>query len=91
MFFLEVGWCSMATMASEPWDYTKDESESPTDLQLQKRLYKGFFESWYGKPELGGFSIWEWDPQGGGPTDRGYTPKGKPAEEVLKSWLAKKW
>jgi len=91
LFFLEVGWCSMATMASEPWDYTKDESESPTDLDLQKRLYEGFFESWYGKPELGGFSIWEWDPQGGGPNDRGYTPKGKPAEDVLKSWLAKKW
>ena len=91
IFFLEVGWCSMANMADEPWDYTKDETEAPTDLALQKRLYEAFFESWWGRPELGGFSIWEWDPQGGGPTDRGYTPKGKPAEEVLKMWLGKKW
>ena len=25
----------------------------------------------------------------GGPTNRSYTPKGKPAEKVLKDWLAK--
>ncbi len=91
IFFLEVGWCSMSNMAHEPWDYTKDEDEAPTDLKLQERLYEGFFESWYGKPELGGFSIWEWSPGDGGNEDRGYTPKGKPAEEVLRKWFAKKW
>jgi hypothetical protein len=91
LFFMEVGWCSMANMAKEPWDYTKGEDEAPTDTALQKKLYEAFFESWHGRPELGGFSIWEWDPETGGPTDRGYTPKGKPAEEVLRGWLAKKW
>ena len=98
LFFLEVGWCSMANMAKEPWDYTKTESEAPTDNALQARLYEAFFESWYGKPQLGGFSIWEWtpspDPNDADSVDetvRGYTPEGKPAEQVLKKWLAKKW
>jgi hypothetical protein len=91
ILFSEVGWCSMANMAYQPWDYTIPASEAPLDLDLQRRLYEGFFETWYGRKELGGFSIWEWDPETGGPKDRGYTPKGKPAEDVLKAWLAKKW
>jgi hypothetical protein len=38
---------------------------------------------------MGGFSIWEWPPNAGGPEDKGYSPEGKPAIEVLKKWLAK--
>lgn len=91
ILLLEVGWCSMANMASEPWDYTVGEDEAPTDLELQKKLYEAFFTAWHGRPELGGFSIWVWDPVGGGREDRGYTPKGKPAESVLREWLGKAW
>lgn len=87
LMFLEVGWCSMANMAYEPWDYTK--VEQPIDLELQRRLYEGFFQSWYGNPLLGGYSNWEWTPGEGGPNDRGYTPEGKPAEQVMREWLAK--
>ena len=86
-FFTEVGWCSMANAAHEPWDYTK--TGEAIDLDLQKRLYQGFFESWYGNPNLGGFVMWEWPPEQGGPDHRGYIPKGKPAEQVLREWFAK--
>jgi hypothetical protein len=90
LVFLEAGWCSIGNAASAPWDYTQD--QEPLDLDLQKRLYEAFFNVWYGNPNLGGFSIWEWPPGEGGPDDRGYTPKDKPAEAVLKEWLAKpKW
>jgi hypothetical protein len=87
LLFLEVGWCNLRNAASEPWDYTQ-ESE-PIDLDLQRRLYEGFFRSWYGVKELGGFMIWEWPPGDGGLQNRGYTPEGKPAEKVLKEWFAK--
>jgi hypothetical protein len=86
LLFLEVGWCSMSNAAHEPWDYTTGD---PIDLELQARLYEGFFRTWHGNPLLGGFSIWEWTPGDGGPDDRGYTPENKPAEQVLREWLAK--
>ena len=87
IMFSEVGWCSLANAAHEPWDYTRTGEE--VDLQLQKRLYQGFFESWYGNPNLGGFMVWEWPPDQGGPDSKGYIPKGKPAEAVLREWFAK--
>jgi hypothetical protein len=58
-------------------------------MELQRKLYEGFFRSWWGDPRLGGFSVWEWPPDQGGKEDRGYTPKDKPAEGVLREWLAK--
>jgi hypothetical protein len=85
--FLEIGWFSQANTAREPWNYT--DPAQPLDLELQKKLYQAFFESWWGKPYLGGFSIWEWPPNSGGADDKGYTPEGKPAADVLKQWLAK--
>jgi hypothetical protein len=86
---LEVGWCSISNAAHEPWDYTR--SDLTPDWDLQKRLYQGFFESWYGNPHLGGFMIWEWLPSGDtiDKDDKTYLPKGKPAYEVLKKWMAK--
>lgn len=87
ILFTEVGWCSMTNAADEPWDYTKTSED--LDLDLQKRLYEGFFESWHGNPHLGGFMVWEWPPDQGGMKNKGYIPKGKPAETVLREWLAK--
>ncbi len=106
ILFLEIGWCSLANAADEPWDYTR--TDLAQDDDLQKRLFEGFFESWYNNPALGGFMVWEWYPGRGGKAQRnedgqtlsdddlnkqlkGYTPKNKPAEEVIKEWLAKPW
>jgi hypothetical protein len=87
LLFLEVGWCSLENAAHEPWDYTR--TDYGLDLDLQRKLYEGFFRSWYGVPELGGFMMWEWTPGDGGSDDRGYTPEGKPAEKVLREWMNK--
>jgi hypothetical protein len=86
ILFLEAGWCSLENAASASWDYTQ--TDLPADNDLQKRLYDAFFNVWYGNPHLGGFMMWDWTP--GPPEEKGYTPKGKPAEAVLKQWLAKK-
>jgi hypothetical protein len=87
LILLEAGWCSLRNAAHEPWDYTK--SNEPIDLDLQRKLYEGFFRAWHGNPSLGGFMIWEWPPGEGGPKDKGYTPENKPAEKVMREWLAK--
>ena len=86
ILFTEVGWCSLENAASEPWDYTK--MDLPADNDLQKRLYEAYFDVWYGNPHLGGFMMWEWPP--GEAEEKGYTPKGKPAEQVMREWFAKK-
>ena len=87
VIMLEVGWCSMANAVTEPWDYTQ--VTVPLDLDVQRRLYEAYFQTWYGKKGFGGFMIWAWTPSASGPEDRGYTPEDKPAEQVLRSWLAK--
>jgi hypothetical protein len=87
LVLLEAGWCSLRNAAHEPWDYTK--VTEAIDVQLQRKLYEGFFKSWYGQPGLGGFMIWEWTTGGGGTGDRGYTPENKPAEAVMREWFAK--
>jgi hypothetical protein len=87
LILLEAGWCSMRNAAHEPWDYTR--MDQPVDVELQRKLYEGFFQAWWGSPSLGGFMLWEWPPGEGGPKDRGYTPENKPAEQVMRNWLAK--
>ena len=89
LLFSEVGWCSLENAASEPWDYTR--TELGVDLDLQKRLYEGFFKVWYGNPGLGGFMVWNWEPGDGGSADKGYTPENKPAEKVLREWFGRPW
>jgi hypothetical protein len=86
MILLEAGWCSLANAAKDPWDYTQDTLDEDDDLQT--KLYEGFFQSWWGKPQLAGFALWEMHP-GGDLTGKGYTPQGKPAEQVMREWFAK--
>jgi hypothetical protein len=86
LLFLEIGWFSQNNVAYEPWDYTKDR---PVALELQRKLYEGFFKSWWGNPLLGGFCVWEWPPGDGGPEDTGYTPENKPAERLIREYFAK--
>jgi hypothetical protein len=84
LLFTEIGWCSLSNAATIPWDYTKTQLE--TDNELQNTLYQAFFNRWWGRPELAGFSIWEFDP-GGDETGKGYTPVGKPAEAVMRKYF----
>ena len=90
ILFLEVGWCSMSNAAHEPWDYTRTD-DFDQNKELQRKLYEGFFKAWYNKPGLGGFMCWEWTPGDVADDDKGYTPEDKPAQDVLKEWLAKPW
>ena len=90
ILFLEIGWCSMANAAHEPWDYTRTD-DFDVDNELQRKLYEGFFRAWHDKPGLGGFVVWEWTPAEVAEDDKGYTPENKPAQEVIRQWLAKPW
>jgi hypothetical protein len=85
----EVGWCSQEGAATAPWNYYQNQNATPAGLEEQRRLYEAFLRVWANTPELLGIIWWEWDTGSGGPGDFGYTPKGKPAEQVLRQWLGR--
>ena len=66
-----------------PWDETR---EARIDLEEQRRAYEAFLRAWAPVEELEGVVFWNWFGFGG-PEDSGYTPRNKPAAEVLRAWL----
>ena len=84
--FTEVGYPSMDMASAWPWNW---ERQGAVDLQEQALLYEVLFQIWWHtreRPWFRGMFIWNWlpDPQQGGPDDADYTPRGKPAEKILK-------
>jgi hypothetical protein len=79
IWLTEVGYPSRAGAAARPWDYT---TPAARDDAEQRRCYETFVKTWAGTPELEGVFIWNWYPDG----ERGYTPRGKPAEQTLRQW-----
>jgi hypothetical protein len=80
--FTEVGYPSITGCAVYPWDYTR---ATPVNLEEQRRGYAAFIRAWRGVPELAGVFFWDWYGDGG-KKDRGYTPRGKPAEALIRQW-----
>lgn len=78
----EVGYVSRDGAAVHPWDYT---SRARIDLEEQRRCYQAFVAAWQGEERLAGVFFWNWF-GAGGERDGYYTPKGKPAERVLREW-----
>lgn len=57
------------------------------DLQEQADCYRAAFDALWNEPWLAGAFWWNWNanPNVGGPTNTGFPPFGKPAEDVLRS------
>lgn len=85
VFLSEVGYPSLASAAERPWD---ERTGAPLDLALQRTLYEGFRARHCDHDRAAraaplGFYVWNWFGFGG-PTDTGFTPRGKPAAAVLR-------
>ena len=84
LFFTEVGYPSIQGGATWPWHYGR---EAPLDLGEQARAYDAFIHVWRTPSSVfRGVLFWNWE-GAGGPTDTGYTPRGKPAAEHVKAWF----
>lgn len=81
----EIGYPSVDGTCGKPWDYTR---EAAIDVEEQALCYEAFFLSWNSSQKLAGVYFWNWYGQGG-PNDRSYTPRGKPAQQVLTKWFSK--
>ncbi|MBI5865581.1 MAG: hypothetical protein HZB38_13950 [Planctomycetes bacterium] len=84
----EVGWCSQEGAATAPWNYYQNQTASSAGHEEQRRLYEAFLKAWDKTSGLAGVIWWEWSPGPGGADDFNYTPRGKPAEQVLRKWFA---
>ena len=84
LIITEIGYTSQDGAAVHPWDYTL---RAPIDLEEQRRCYAAFVAAWRDEPRLAGVFFWQWW-GAGGPEDGSYTPRGKPAERVLKTWYS---
>ena len=86
VIFTEVGFRSVDGAATKPWDFSEG---ATVDAQEQADAYESVFRAFFDAPWVGGIYWWAWDLDGhGGATDTGYTPQGKPAEDVLRRWFA---
>lgn len=82
----EVGYKSMTGALREPWVW---DDSGPQDLDAQREAYAAMFETVWKEPWCGGTFIWKWHPRllsGWGNAGSDFTPQGKPALEVLRTW-----
>lgn len=81
---LEVGYPSLDGGAAQPWNYTLT---TDVDLDEQRLCYEAFAATWKDAPPLlAGAFFYEWWGEGGR-RDRTYTPRGKPAADVVKAFF----
>lgn len=80
--FTEIGYSNQDGTNMYPWDYAR---EAPPDPREQAMCYEAFIRAWHGQPGFGGAFFYNWfgfDSL----TDTGYSPRGKPAAELIKIW-----
>lgn len=83
----EVGYSSRATAAAKPWCHCPGE---PLDIELQATLYEAllrvFVAEEQGPLPVQAWYLWNWFGFGGD-EDGTFTPRGKPAEQVLRQGM----
>ena len=85
--FTEVGYPSQLGAAREPWN---EGARRKLDLGQQRQAYEAFVRSWNGVSQLEGAYFWNWYGWGGS-KDRSYTPRRKPAAQVIAWWYGGHW
>lgn len=94
--FTEVGFPSVSGAAFWPWNDHQakracaagEGCEGETSMETQRRLWAAFVSVFSARADtrfLRGVYVWLWSGQGG-LRDRSYTPRGKPAQAVVKLW-----
>lgn len=83
LIFTELGYHSARGCAAEPW---QEGVEGPADLAAQTSAFAAFGRAWRDATFLRGIYVWNWFGWGG-PHSREYTPRGKPAAELICRWF----
>lgn len=84
VLFTELGYRSADGGNRAPWDW---EASAAYDAGEQADCYEAAFRVWSPQSSwMRGILWWSWDVAAPAANDTGYTPRGKPAEQVLRSW-----
>ncbi len=88
VLFTAVGYPSVRGGTVWAWARSRTPSPSP---EKQAAGYEATLRAFSGQPWLRGMFWWNWpsNGRGGGPQDLSYTPRGKPAAEVLRTWYTR--
>jgi hypothetical protein len=84
LILTEVGYPSYDGANMHPWDETR---AGRVDVDEQRRCYEAFADATRDASFLSGVYFWNWFGVGG-PNDRGYSPRGKPAAQVIERYFA---
>lgn len=82
----EVGYPSLDGAVVYPWDETR---KTAIDLEEQRRGYEAFARTFSDTPFLSGVYWWNWFGEGGA-KDHNYTPRKKPAAEIIRAWYRRR-
>ncbi|MDB4292745.1 glycoside hydrolase [Maribacter sp.] len=95
ILFTEVGYKSEADATIKPWEWspilsnlTKKKSD-----QTQQLAYEALLRQTWDQPWFAGVYIWQWDTRTtkeSAETDLDFSPRFKPAENVMAKWFGKK-
>lgn len=88
IFFAEIGYCSSSGTNVDPAHCYQS---GDLDLQAQVNAFTATFEALYPLDWFAGLFWWDWatDPADGGPTGKGFSPRGKPAAATCKTYFGK--
>jgi hypothetical protein len=85
LIFTELGYRSVDGANRVPWDFNLAGEYDPGE---QNDCYSAAFQVWNSYNDwMKGFFWWAWAVPVPGTNDTDYTPRGKPAEEILRTWF----
>lgn len=89
VIFTELGYKSTPDAAIEPWRWPERQEE--ISMETQSNCYEAFFQAVWPLEWIAGVYFWKWYPHTPRhETDGDFTPQGKPAEMVMRTWFEKK-
>jgi len=89
VLFTAYGYLSVDHCTHNTWELEKDRYKYPINEQAQANAIQALHEVFWQEPYWHGGFLWKWFPDIDNqrrPTTHGYTPQGKKAEAVLRSW-----
>lgn len=85
----EWGYQNEDYVGAEPWDNNRFGEGNELNNAAQRDAYKSMFESIWEEPWMKGVFVWRWSAYKGISRAPNYSPRDKPAAEVLKDWFTK--